>query len=431
MHYFDYRDDVLACEEVSLTAIAEAVGTPAYVYSQRTLHRHVRVFDDAFGEAPHQICYAVKANSNLTLLRHFLEWGIGFEVVSGGELYRVLEAGAPGSRIIFSGVGKTAKEIAEALDAKILFFSVESASELEMIAGIARDRKQRAPVVLRTNPNVDPRTHPYISTGLRHHKFGIPLNAAPGVVRRAIELGSIDVVGIGCHIGSQITDLAPFREAVAGVVGLASEVVAGGQPLSYLNFGGGLGIAYDKETPPPPEQYARAVIEATRGLDLTLVLEPGRVIVGNAGILLCRVVRLKEQGTKRFVIVDAGMNDLLRPALYKSFHSLKPVRVREGSAVVDVVGPVCESADFIAEGRELSSLEPGDLLAVMSAGAYGFSLASNYNSRPRPAEVLVNGDEFTLVRRRETYEDLLRLERGETGAGVTYSLARPSSARAD
>lgn len=431
MHYFDYRDGVLACEEVSLEAIAEAVGTPAYVYSQRTLDRHVRVFDDAFGGSPHQICYAVKANSNLTLLRHFMEWGIGFEVVSGGELYRVLEAGAPGSRVIFSGVGKTAREIAEALDARILFFSVESAAELEMIAGIARARNQRAPVVLRTNPDVDPRTHPYISTGLRHHKFGIPLGAAPGVVHRAIALGSIDVVGIGCHIGSQITELAPFREALAGVVGLASEVIGRGQPLSYLNFGGGLGIAYDKETPPPPDQYARAIIDATQDLGLTLVLEPGRVIVGNAGILLCRVVRLKEQGTKRFVIVDAGMNDLLRPALYNSFHSLKPVRVREGSGVVDVVGPVCESADFIAQGRELSSLEPGDLLAVMSAGAYGFSLASNYNSRPRPAEVLVNGDEFAIVGRRETYEDLLRLERGEAGATPTYSLTRPSSLRPD
>jgi diaminopimelate decarboxylase len=410
MHYFEYRDGALACEEVPLETIAESVGTPTYIYSQRTLHRHVRVFDDAFASVPHRVCYAVKANSNLTLLRRFLEWGIGFEVVSGGELYRVLEAGAGGGQVIFSGVGKTRDEIADALDAEILFLSVESAAELELIAEVAAERDRRAPVVLRTNPDVNPRTHPYISTGLRHHKFGIPLGDAPDLIRRAAALGTVDVVGIGCHIGSQITELAPFREALAGVVGLASDLISDGVGLRYLNLGGGLGIAYDAETPPPPDLYARTIIEASQGLGLTVVLEPGRVIVGNAGVLLCRVVRLKSQGSKRFVVVDAGMNDLLRPALYKSFHSLKPVRVREGAEVVDVVGPVCESADFLAQDREVSRMEAGDLLAVMSAGAYGFSLASNYNSRRRPAEILVDGDTFEVIGRRETYEDLLWLE---------------------
>jgi diaminopimelate decarboxylase len=412
MHYFDYRNDALACEEVPLEAIADAVGTPTYVYSQRTLRRHVSVFDAAFRDVSHQVCYAVKANSNLTLLGRFLEWGIGFEVVSGGELRRVFEAGAGGHQVIFSGVGKTREEIVQALEAQILFFSVESASELELIAEVARSRNVRAPVVLRTNPDVDPRTHPYISTGLRHHKFGIPLADARALIARAGDLGHLDVVGIGCHIGSQITEIAPFAEALEGVTRLARELVAEGAHLRFLNFGGGLGIAYDRETPPPPDRYAATIIEASRGLDLKVVLEPGRVIVGNAGILLCRVVRLKDQGAKRFVIVDAGMNDLLRPALYNSFHSLKAVRVREGREVVDVVGPVCESADFIAQDREMSVLEAGDLVAVMSAGAYGFSLASNYNSRLRPAEVMVDGDQFGVIRRRETYEDLVRLERG-------------------
>lgn len=414
MHYFEYRDGVLACEDVPLDTIAARVGTPAFVYSLRTLHRHVRVFEEAFAGVPHQVCYAVKANSNLTLLRRFLEWGIGFEVVSGGELFRVLQAGADGSRIIFSGVGKTREEIEYGLDSGIRFFSVESASELELIGEVASARKQRARAVLRTNPDVDPRTHPYISTGLRRHKFGISIGDVRACVARTARTGWVDVVGIGCHIGSQITDLAPFREALTGVVGLASELIRDGVKLEYLNVGGGLGIPYDAETPPTPDVYARTIIEAiksVRGLGMTVVLEPGRVIVGNAGVLLCRVVRLKDQGDKHFVIVDAGMNDLLRPALYKSFHSLKPVRVREGTEVVDVVGPVCESADFIAQERELPRLEPGDLLAVMSAGAYSFSLASNYNSRPRAAEVLVDGDSFQIVGRRETYEDLLKLER--------------------
>lgn len=420
MHYFDYLDGALACEEVPLEKIAESVGTPTYIYSQRTLERHVRVFEAAFSRVPHDVCYAVKANSNLTLLRHFLQWGIGFEVVSGGELYRARQAGAVGSQVIFSGVGKTADEIGDALDFGVRFLSVESRAELELISEIAIERGMRAPVVLRTNPDVDPKTHPYISTGLRHHKFGIPLADAPDLIAMASEGSGVDVVGIGCHIGSQITDLAPFREALSGVTSMVRQLTAQGITLRYLNFGGGLGIAYKEESPPPPGQYADVIIQATEGLDLRVVLEPGRVIVGNAGILLCRVIRVKNQGGKRFIVVDAGMNDLVRPALYRSFHSLRPVRVRGGGAeVVDVVGPICESTDFFAQDREISPMEAGDLLAVMSAGAYSFSLASNYNSRRRPAEVLVNGDQFEVIGRRETYEDLIRLERTGPEVSVT------------
>ena len=399
MDYFEYADGSLTCEEVTLEAIADSVGTPTYVYSQRTLHRHVRVFDDAFASVPHQVCYAVKANSNLTLLGKFVQWGIGFEVVSGGELYRALEAGARPETVIFSGVGKTADEIRYALQAGVLFLSVESAAELELISEIASGNDHPARLVFRTNPDVDSRTHPYISTGLQEHKFGITLSDAPALIERAARMPGIEVVGIGCHIGSQITELAPFEE------------IEGGTALEFLDFGGGLGIPYNRETPPSPDAYAGAVLRASGNLGLTLVLEPGRVIAGNAGILLCRVLRRKKQGGKQFVIVDAGMNDLLRPALYGSFHRLMPVHPRGDPETVDVVGPICESSDFIARDREIDRMEPGDLVAVMSAGAYGFSLASNYNSRPRPAEVLVDGSNFQIVGKRETYEDLLRLER--------------------
>ena len=411
MHYFEYRDGALGCEEVSLDAIVESVGTPVYVYSQRTLHRHVRVLQEALGSTPHLICYAVKANSNLTLLRRFVKWGTGFEVVSGGELFRVLRAGASPEGVILSGVGKTREEIRHALDAGILFLSVESLAELESVSQVALKTGRTARVVLRMNPDVDPQTHPYISTGLRQNKFGISLTDAPELVRVVQTLKGIDVVGVGCHIGSQITDLAPFEEAVSGTAAMARDLQRQGLGLQYLNVGGGLGISYDGEATPSIEAYIATVRKASEDLGLTLVLEPGRVIAGNAGILVCRVIRKKAHGGKRFLIVDAGMNDLLRPALYGSFHRLVPVHPREGREVVDVVGPICESSDFLAHDREVDRFEPGDLMAVMTAGAYGFSLASNYNSRPRPAEVLVDGDSFSVVRRRETYEDLIRLEK--------------------
>ena len=411
MNFFEYNTrGALACEEVPLESIAESVGTPVYVYSQRTLRRHVRVLDEAMGSTPHLLCYAVKANSNLTLLRRFNDWGAGFEVVSGGELFRVLQAGAAPQRIIVSGVGKTKAEIQYALNTDVLFLSVESQAELDSISEIGVGVGRAARVVLRINPDVDARTHPYISTGLERNKFGISLADAVPMIKRASSLPQVALVGIGCHIGSQITDLAPFAEAISGIVDVAMELNRDGVGLEYLNVGGGLGISYDDEEPPSLEAYAATVRKAAESLGLTLVLEPGRVIVGNAGVLLCRVIRRKSHGEKEFVIVDAGMNDLIRPALYGSFHKLMAVQPRDGREVVDVVGPICESSDFIAQGREVERLEPGDLVAVMSAGAYGFSLSSNYNSRPRPAEVLVDGDVFSVVRRRESYEDLVRLE---------------------
>ncbi len=410
MDEFRYDGEGLTCENVSLGAIADTVGTPTYVYSQKILYDSVRRFDDAFATVPHLVCYGIKANSNLTLLRRFVEWGIGLDAVSGGELFRALQAGADRKRIILSGVGKTRDEIQYALDRDLLFVSVESRAELETIAEVAIETGRTARVVFRTNPDVDARTHPYISTGLKSHKFGVSFEDTPALVADAAAMPGVEVAGIGCHIGSQITDLGPFREAAGSIAGLASNLMDRGIPLKYLDFGGGLGISYDGELPPTPHVYAETLIGISRDLGLTLVLEPGRVIVGTSGILLCRVIRKKTQGKKQFVIVDAGMNDLIRPPLYGSFHGLRPVREREGTEVIDLVGPICESTDFLARDREVSRLEPGDLVAVMTAGAYGSALASNYNSRPRPAEVLVDGESFSVVRRRETYDDLIRLE---------------------
>src|SRR6266446_90243 len=413
MHYFEYRSGELYCEEVPLRQIAADVGTPAYIYSEQTLRRHIRVFDEAFESAPHLICYAVKANSNINILRRFADWGTGFDIVSGGELFRVLRAGGSPEKVIFAGVGKTADEIRYALDADILFFNVESSAELELIQRIARDAGKRARISIRANPDVDPRTHPYISTGMQKHKFGVSLPEARELYRNTRGLANIEVVGVQCHLGSQITEMGPFEEALRSLRQFVLELKSDGVALKYLDFGGGLGISYNHEEPPSPEVYARAVAKATKDLGLTIVLEPGRVIVGNAGILLTRVLLKKNQGTKKFLVVDAGMNDLIRPALYGSHHQIWPVHERDTKETVDVVGPVCESADFLAKDREVAVLEPGELLAVMSAGAYGFSLSSNYNSRPRAAEVLVTGSTYQLIRKRETYEDLVRLEQNK------------------
>lgn len=411
MDEFRYHDGSLECEDLSLEAVADAVGTPTYVYSQKMLRESVERFDGAFADVPHLVCYGIKANSNLTLLRRFVEWGIGLDAVSGGELYRALQAGAAHERIILSGVGKTREEIRYALNTGILFLSVESRAELEMVSEVAVATGRTAPVVFRTNPNVDARTHPYISTGLRSHKFGIGFEEAPGLVREAAGMPGIRVAGVGCHIGSQITELGPFEDAARSIAALASELKDEGLPLEFLDYGGGLGISYNGESPPTPEAYADTLVDITGGLGLTLVLEPGRVIVGESGILLCRVIRRKKQGDKQFVIVDAGMTDLIRPPLYDAYHRLRPVREREGTERIDLVGPICESTDFLARERDVSRLEPGDLVAVMMAGAYGSVLASNYNSRPRPAEILVDGPTFTVVRRRESFEDLVRLEK--------------------
>ena len=412
---FEYKNGKLHCERFPLDRLAEKYGTPLYVYSATAIRERYRIFDRAFRGTPHTICYSVKANSNLGILRLLAKLGAGFDIVSGGELFRVLRAGGSAEKVIFAGVGKTADEIRYALDTNILFFNVESSAELELIHSIARDGGKKARISIRANPDVDPRTHPYISTGMQKHKFGVSLPEARALYRNTRGLSNVEVVGVQCHLGSQITEIGPFEEALASLRQFILELKSDDVALKYLDFGGGLGISYSTEEPPSPAVYGETVARATKDLGLTIVLEPGRVIAGNAGILLARVLLKKNQGTKKFLIVDSGMNDLIRPALYGSHHQLWPVREQAGKQLetVDVVGPVCESADFIAKDREVALLEPGELLAIMSAGAYGFSLSSNYNSRPRVAEVLVTGKTYQVIRRRETYEDLVRLEESQ------------------
>jgi diaminopimelate decarboxylase len=411
MNHFRRTAGELHCEGVPLRMLAEVVGTPTYVYSSATLRRHAAALRAPFRARPHLLCFAVKACSNLAILELLREEGYGFDIVSGGELYRALKAGADPRTVVFSGVGKSEDEIAFALQAGILMFNVESEAELEMIDAVARRRKTVARVSLRINPDVNPRTHKYVATGLRDSKFGIPRARAREAFRKASKLKGLQVVGLDCHIGSQLTQLAPFVEAVKRLRVLIDELERDGIALRFLDLGGGLGITYDQETPPDPKAYGEALDQALHGLDLTLVLEPGRVLVGNAAVLLSRVTLTKDADTKRFVVTDAGMNDLLRPTLYGAHHAIEPVgRPRRRKELVDVVGPVCESGDFLAQGRELPALQAGELIAVRSVGAYGFSMASNYNSRPRAAEVLVEGDRFRVIRERETYEDLLRGE---------------------
>lgn len=412
MHHFQYRDDVLHCEEVPLPMIAREVGTPFYCYSHATLTRHFRVFDEAFASIPHLICFALKANSNLSILKLFGGMGGGADVVSGGELFRALRAGIPPDRIVYAGVGKSREEIAYALKSDILMFNVESAQELQVISDVASNMGVEARVALRINPDVDPRTHPYISTGLQKSKFGIDISQAVEAYELARELPRVRVVGIHQHIGSQITEVGPFVDALAKIAALIPELRALGVDIRYLDVGGGLGITYKDEEPPIPRVFAEALIGVVKDLDCTIVLEPGRVIVGNAGILVTRVLYTKRTASKDFVVVDAGMNDLIRPSLYGSYHAIIPVHRVEGTPnlTADVVGPICESGDFLAKDRELPAVQPGDLLAVMSAGAYGFTMASNYNARPRLPEVLGKGDRYLVIRRRESYEDLIRGE---------------------
>ncbi|MDH7500283.1 MAG: diaminopimelate decarboxylase [candidate division NC10 bacterium] len=413
MHDFQYRDGELYCEEVPIRQIAQEVGTPFYLYSHHTLLHHYRVFDSAFSPIPHLICFALKANSNLAVLRIFAKEGAGADVVSGGEIYRALKAGIPPERIVYAGVGKTREEIEFALQSRILMFNVESPSELHLINGVAQELGKKAQVALRINPDVDPQTHPYIATGLKRNKFGIDISRALEEYQAAMELDHIQVIGVHQHIGSQITDVAPFVEGLTRIAELIGKLRERGIPIRFLDVGGGLGITYYQENPPTPRVFAESLIAVIQGLDCTIVLEPGRVIVGNAGILVTKVLYLKKGGQKNFVIVDAGMNDLIRPSLYGSYHSILPVLQKEGGGglVADVVGPICESGDFLAKDRTLPPLDQGELLAVMSAGAYGFSMSSNYNSRPRGAEVLVRGREVHLLRERESWEDLIRGER--------------------
>jgi diaminopimelate decarboxylase len=410
MDHFDYRNGRLFAEEVELAAVAADYGTPCYVYSRATIERHWRAFDQALTGQDHLVCYAVKANSNLAVLNVMARLGSGFDIVSVGELERVLRAGGDPAKVVFSGVGKRDDELRRALEAGIHCFNVESAGELERLNSVACELGRRAPVSLRVNPDVDAKTHRYISTGLKENKFGIDIAAAPQLYARAAALPHLEVIGVDCHIGSQLTEVAPFVAALERVLALIDQLAAQGIALRHLDIGGGLGITYNAETPPSPEVYATALRDRLRGRQLKVLIEPGRAVVGNAGVLLTRVEYLKHTPHKNFAIVDAGMNDLIRPALYEAWQAIVPVAERDGDLThYDVVGPVCETGDFLGKDRPLC-IAPGDLLAVRSAGAYGFSMSSTYNSRPRAAELMVDGAKVHVVRERERVEDLMRGE---------------------
>ncbi|PYM06902.1 MAG: diaminopimelate decarboxylase [Candidatus Rokuibacteriota bacterium] len=410
MDHFHYLNGELCCEGVSLRAIADSAGTPAYVYSKAALLENLAAYDRAFASVPHLVCYAVKANSNLGVLATLARAGAGADIVSGGELHRALRAGVPPQKITFAGVGKTREEMREALKAEILVFNVESASELAALNETAQASGVRAPVAVRVNPGVDSDTHPYIATGMKTAKFGIPIAEAVRVYEEAAGMPGISVIGVQMHIGSQLTKTSPFADAVARLAELVLTLRTVGIDVRLVDVGGGLGIQYKDEVPPSPDAYASVLLPALRPLGVVVLLEPGRSIVGNAGVLVTRALYRRVSAEKTFVIVDAGMNDLIRPALYGAYHEIRPVleagRRRPGETV-DVVGPICESGDFLARDRELPRVEEDDLLAVMSSGAYGFAMASNYNARPRAAEILVDDRRYTIVRRRETYEDLV------------------------
>jgi len=410
MDAFTYQDRQLCCEATPCEAIATEVGTPTYVYSAGAILSAFDAYERALAGLPHLACYAVKANMNLAVLSLLARAGAGADVVSGGELYRALRAGFAPERIVFAGVGKTREEIREGLKADVLCFNVESAAELVAVDETARAEGTRARIAFRVNPDIDPQTHPYIATGLRTSKFGVPYREARDVYRQAARLAGIEVVGVHMHIGSQLTKVTPIADSLARVVELVERLQEDGITLRYVDVGGGLGIRYHDESPPGPAEYVRVLQPLLERLGLTVLLEPGRSMVGHAGALLTRVLYRKASDGRRFVVVDAAMNDLIRPALYNAYHEIRPVREPEPAAareVVDVVGPVCESGDFLAKERELPSVAEDELLAVLSAGAYGFAMASNYNARPRAAEVLVHGDRFQVVRRRESYEDLI------------------------
>lgn len=411
MDHFSFRDGSLHAEDVPLSEIAARFGTPVYVYSRATLTRHFQAFDQAMGDLPNLICYAVKANSNLAVLQVLERLGAGFDIVSGGELDRVLRAGADGARVVFSGVGKTETEMRQALTVGIRCFNVESEPELERLNRVAMAMNKRAPVSFRVNPDVDPKTHPYISTGLKENKFGVDIATAERLYLKAAQMTGIEVVGMGCHIGSQLLDLAPFLDALDRMLSLIERLGTQGVRLHHIDVGGGLGVRYRDEQPPDPAALVAAIRPKLEASGLEVMMEPGRAIAGNAGVLLSKVEYLKPAGGKQFCVVDAAMNDLLRPSLYQAWQEIVPVRQRSDieAQTYDVVGPVCESGDWLGRDRSLA-VAPGDLLAVRTAGAYAFSMASNYNSRPRVAEVMVDGRQVHLVRARETYDDLVRGE---------------------
>lgn len=411
MHHFHYKGNELYAEDVAIKEIVAKVGTPVYIYSHATLERHYKAMDDAFAAVPHTICYSMKANSNLAVLKTFANLGGGVDIVSGGELYRALKAGIDPKKIVYSGVGKKDDEIEFALKSGILMFNVESEEELERINEIAGSLGTKAGIAIRVNPDVDPETHPYITTGLKKAKFGINIERSLEQYKRAAAMTNVEVIGIDCHIGSQLTKISPFVDTVKKLKRLIANLNEAGIRLRYFDLGGGLGITYSDEAPPLPADYGKAIVDETKGMGLHLVFEPGRNLVGNAGIMVGRCLYTKKGEEKNFVIVDAAMNDLARPSLYGSYHGVQAVcKDQEGTVVADIVGPICESGDFLAKDREMPRFRQGDLVAFMSAGAYGFAMSSNYNSRPRAAEVMVKGDTFTVIREREVREDLIKGE---------------------
>ena len=411
MDYFNFKHGQLWAEDVDLSAHADSWGTPCYVYSRATIERHWKAFDSALGKQPHLVCYAVKANSNLAVLNVLAKLGSGFDIVSVGELERVLRAGGSADKIVFSGVGKSAEEMARALDIGIRCFNVESQAELALLEQVAANKGVKAPVSLRVNPDVDAKTHPYISTGLKDNKFGIAIEDALDVYQSIANSRHLSVKGVDCHIGSQLTEVTPFVDALDRVLALVDRLAENNIKLQHLDLGGGLGIRYQNENPPTPEQQMAAVLQRLGDRKFEILIEPGRAIVGNAGILLTRVQYLKHNQDKNFAVVDAAMNDLMRPALYQAWQAIEPVLENSNatSRVYDVVGPICETGDFLGKERELA-IEQGDLLAVRSAGAYGFSMSSNYNSRPRVAEIMVDGAQHQIVRQRETVAQLFANE---------------------
>ena len=411
MDYFDYQSGQLFAEDVPLETLAATYGTPLYVYSRATLERHWLAFDEALADRAHLVCYAVKANSNLAVLNVLARLGSGFDIVSGGELNRVIKAGGDPAKVVFSGVGKQPDEMRQALEAGIRCFNIESEQELDMLNEVAGELALIAPVSFRVNPDVDAKTHPYISTGLKENKFGISIDDAERIYKRAESLPYINIQGIDCHIGSQLTELTPFIDALDRVLNLVATLAEKGIQLKHLDLGGGLGVTYNDESPPLPAEWAAAIKQKLQGFDGEIIIEPGRAIAANAGILLTRVNVVKKTPHKNFAVIDAAMNDLMRPTLYSAWQNI--VTVAENSAndrdTYDVVGPICETGDFLGKDRELS-IQAGDLLVIRSCGAYGFSMSSNYNSRGRAAEVIVDGEQHTLVRARETFEDLIRGE---------------------
>jgi len=412
MHDFKYHDSYLYAEDTRLLDLAKKVGTPAYVYSQKSFYNHFSKLNKAFQKIPHLICYSLKANSNLSILRLLAEWGAGADVVSGGELYRALKAGIKPEKIVYAGVGKSEDEIAYAMKKGILLFNVESLPELSLINEVALSLGKCPRICLRINLDIEPHTHRYLVTSKKETKFGITIPQALEIFSDRIKWPGVHLAGIHVHLGSQITEISPYEKAIKKVISfIKKDLEPRGISIEFLNIGGGLGIIYDKERPATAQNFSRKILPLLKSLDIELILEPGRFIAGNSGILLTQVLYIKESGGKKFVVVDSGMNDLIRPALYNAHHEIRPLIRKKGKRErVDIVGPICESGDFLAKGRLIEELKAGDFIAVMSAGAYGFTMSSNYNSRPRPPEVLVHNSNFRIVRKRETYRDLIRGE---------------------